>query len=251
MRNSHGPLKGKDDAREQTGCHSRRNLGIGFSVAEASLLHGATVVVVSNNRSKIDGALARLSHSKVDGQMADLSDEREVKSLFRKLGAFDHLVFTAGDSILQGSINETSLTDAKNFFQVRFWGVFLAVRYASASIQLGGSIVLTSSTLPKRPAPGLAIGASISAAVEALAGSLAVELAPIRVNVVAPGIIRTELWNRLPEEQRENYFAIRSKALPLGRVGKTSDVAEAYLSFMRSPFTTGQTLVVDGGMLLV
>jgi NAD(P)-dependent dehydrogenase (short-subunit alcohol dehydrogenase family) len=117
--------------------------------------------------------------------------------------------------------------------------------------QPGGSIVLTSSTLPKRPVPGLAIGASISAAVEALAASLAVELAPIRVNVVAPGIIRTELWNRLPEEQRENYFAIRSKALPLGRVGKTSDVAEAYLSFMRSPFTTGQTLVVDGGMLLV
>jgi NAD(P)-dependent dehydrogenase (short-subunit alcohol dehydrogenase family) len=225
--------------------------GIGFSVAEASLLQGATVVVVSSNRSKIDGALARLSHSKVDGRMAHLSDERAVESLFRKLGAFDHLVFTAGGSTLQGSINETSLTDAKNFFGVRFWGVFLAVRYASASIQPEGSNVLTSSTLPKVSVPGLAIGASISGAVEVLAAPLAVELAPIRVNVAAPRIIRSELWNRLPEEQRENYFAVRSKALPLGRVGKPSDVAEAYLSFMRGPFTTGQTLVVDGGMLLV
>jgi NAD(P)-dependent dehydrogenase (short-subunit alcohol dehydrogenase family) len=225
--------------------------GIGFSVAEASLMQRATVVVVSSNRSRVDDALARLGSSKVEGRVADLSDERAVELLFRKLGPFDHLVFTAGDSIVQGPINETSLTDAKKFFGVRFWGAFLAVRYASASIRAEGSVVLTSSTLPKRPLPGFAIGASISAAIEAFAGALAVELAPIRVNVVAPGIIRTELWNRLPEEQREKYFAIRAKALPLGRVGKPSDVAETYLSFMRSPFTTGKTLVVDGGMLLV
>jgi NAD(P)-dependent dehydrogenase (short-subunit alcohol dehydrogenase family) len=225
--------------------------GIGFAVAEASLLQGAAVVVVSRNRSKVDSALALLDDKKVEGRVADLSDECAVESLFRKLGAFDHLVFTAGDSILEGPINATSFADAKKFFGVRFWGAVLAIRYASASIRSEGSVVLTSSTLPKRPMPGLAIGASISAATEALAAALAVELAPIRVNVVAPGIIRTELWNRLPEEQRENYFAVRGKALPLGRVGKPSDVAEAYLSFMRSPFTTGQTLVVDGGMLLV
>jgi NAD(P)-dependent dehydrogenase (short-subunit alcohol dehydrogenase family) len=225
--------------------------GIGFSVAEASLLQGATVVVVSSNRSKVDGALARLSSSKADGRVANLCDEPAVESLFRKLGNFDHLVFTAGDSVLQRPINDTSLTDAKNLFAVRFWGGFLAVRYANASIRPEGSIVLTSSTLPKRPRPGFAIGASVSAAIEALARALAVELAPIRVNVVAPGIIRTEIWNRLPEEQRESYFAARGKSLPLGTVGKPSDVAEAYLSFMRSPFTTGQTLAVDGGMLLV
>jgi NAD(P)-dependent dehydrogenase (short-subunit alcohol dehydrogenase family) len=225
--------------------------GIGFAVAEASLMQGATVVLVSSNRSKVDGALALLGNSKSDGRVADLSDERAVESLFSKLGAFDHLVFTAGDSIIDGPINATSFADAKNFFGVRFWGAFLAVRYGSASIRSEGSVVLTSSTLPKRPRPGFAIGASISAAIEGLAAALAVELAPIRVNVVAPGIIRTEVWNRLAEEQRENYFAMRGKALPLGRVGKPSDVAEAYLSFMRSPFTTGQTLVVDGGMSLV
>jgi NAD(P)-dependent dehydrogenase (short-subunit alcohol dehydrogenase family) len=225
--------------------------GIGFAVAEASLLQGATVVVVSSTTSTVESALALLGNGKVDGRVADVSDERAVQSLFVKLGTFDHLVFTAGDSILKGPINETSFTDAKNFFGVRFWGAFLAVRYASASIRSGGSVVLTSSTLPKHPMPGFTIGASISAAIEGFAAALAVELAPIRVNVVAPGIIRTELWNPLPEEQRENYFATRGKALPLGRVGKPSDVAEAYLSFMASPFTTGQTLVVDGGMLLV
>jgi NAD(P)-dependent dehydrogenase (short-subunit alcohol dehydrogenase family) len=225
--------------------------GIGFAVAEASFLQGAAVVVVSSNRGKVDRALARLSSEKVEGCVADLSDERSVEALFRKLGAFDHLVFTAGDSILQSPINETNLADAKNFFEVRFWGTFLAVRYASALIRKEGSIVLTSSTLSRRPPRGFAMGASICGAIEAFARGLAIELAPIRVNVVAPGIIRTELWNRLPEEQRESYFATRGKALPLGRVGRPSDLAEAYLSFMRSPFTTGQTLVVDGGMSLV
>jgi NAD(P)-dependent dehydrogenase (short-subunit alcohol dehydrogenase family) len=225
--------------------------GIGLAVAEASLANGAILTVVSSNRGKVDGALARLGGEKVEGFVADVSDERSVEALFRALGVFDHLVFTAGDSTVQSPINNTSLADAKKVFGVRFWGSFLAVHYACASIRAEGSIVLTSSSLPRRPRTGFAIGASIGAAIEAFARASAIELAPIRVNVVALGIIRTELWNRLPEREREDLFATRANSIPLGRVGKPSDVAEAYLSFMRSPFTTGETLVVDGGMSLV
>jgi len=80
---------------------------------------------------------------------------------------------------------------------------------------------------------------------------MAVELAPVRVNVVAPGIVRTPIWDRLPKEQREAFFEARGAALPVRKVGDPADVAEAYLSFMRSGYTTGQIVVVDGGMLLV
>jgi NAD(P)-dependent dehydrogenase (short-subunit alcohol dehydrogenase family) len=105
--------------------------------------------------------------------------------------------------------------------------------------------------VPRRPSVSFAIGASISSAVEAFAVAMAVELAPVRVNVVAPGIVRTPIWDRLPEEQRETFFAARGAALPVGMLGEPQEVAEAYLCFMRSGYTTGQIVVVDEGMLLV
>jgi NAD(P)-dependent dehydrogenase (short-subunit alcohol dehydrogenase family) len=80
---------------------------------------------------------------------------------------------------------------------------------------------------------------------------MAVEMAPVRVNVVAPGIVRTPIWNRLPEQEREAYFASRGATIPAGRVGESREIAGAYLFLMRGTFTTGQTIVMDGGMLLV
>jgi NAD(P)-dependent dehydrogenase (short-subunit alcohol dehydrogenase family) len=224
--------------------------GIGLAVAEAAVSQGAHVIVVSSQQGQVDAALARLG-AESEGHAADLSDEKSVEGVFKRMQAFDHLVFTAGDSILQRSIGQTELADAQNFFGVRFWGAFLAAKHGGKLIRPGGSIVLTSSTVRRRPPVGFAIGAAISGAVEAFARALAVELAPIRVNVVAPGIVRTPLWDRLPEEQREAFFAARGAALPVGKVGEPAEVAEAYLSLMRSTFTTGQSLVVDGGMLLV
>jgi NAD(P)-dependent dehydrogenase (short-subunit alcohol dehydrogenase family) len=223
--------------------------GIGFSVAEALLSEGAKVVVASSNQSKIDRTLARLGNL-AQGHVVNLRSEDEIKRFFEQTGPFDHLVYTAGDSVVQGPVAETKLADAQDLWTVRFWGVFLAISHGHKFIQPGGSIVLTSSTLSRRAPVGMALGAGLSAAVEAFGQALAVELAPIRVNTVAPGIIDTEIWDRLPKEQREQYFELRGKTFPVGRVGLPSDVADAYLSFMRSPFTTGQTLVVDGGMLL-
>jgi NAD(P)-dependent dehydrogenase (short-subunit alcohol dehydrogenase family) len=223
--------------------------GIGFAVAEAALGAGAEVGIVSSRKARIDRALAKLGRRSV-GYTADLSDEGAVQDLFNRTGAFDHLVFTAGDAVWQRPIGETALSDARDFFAVRFWGAFAAAKHGRRLIRPGGSMVFTSSTLPHRPNPGFAIGASISAGVEALTRALAVELAPIRVNAVAPGIIRTPIWERLPEADREAFFASRGASLPAGRVGCPADVAEAYLFLMRSEFTTGQSVVVDGGMLV-
>jgi len=222
----------------------------GIGLAEAAATEGSDVVVVSSRQSRVDAALTRLCNSS-EGYVADLSDERSVAALFSQIGPFDHLVFTAGDSVWQRPIEDTDLEDGKGFFALRFWGAFAAAKYGSKLIRSGGSIVLTSSTVSRRPPIGFAVGASISAAVEGLARALAVDLAPVRVNVVAPGIVRTPLWNRLPEEQREAIFATHGAKLPVGKVGDPEDIAEAYLFLMRGAFTTGETVVVDGGMLLV
>jgi NAD(P)-dependent dehydrogenase (short-subunit alcohol dehydrogenase family) len=224
--------------------------GIGLAVAEAASTEGSNVVVVSSQQSRVDAALVRLADGS-EGFASDLSDERAVAALFHRIGPFDHLVFTAGDAIQQSAIGDTDLDGAKDFFGLRFWGAIAAAKYGSKSIRSGGSIVFTSSTVPHRPSPGWAIGASISAAVEGLAKALAVELAPIRVNVVAPGIIRTPLWNRLPDDQREAYFKARAATLPLAKVGEPAEAAAAYLYLMHATYTTGQTLILDGGMLLV
>ena len=224
--------------------------GIGLAVAQAVAAEAAQVVIVSSQPAKVDAAIALLGQN-CAGFVADLSSEQAIAALFEKVGPFDHLVFTAGDTVWQRPIANIDMDHAKRFFDVRFWGPFAAAKHGAQLIRPGGSVVLTSSTVPRRPRVGFSIGASISSAVEAFARALAVELAPVRVNVVAPGIVRTPLWNRLPEDQREAFFATRGAALPVGKVGDPAEIAEAYLFLMRSSFTTGQTIVVDGGMLLV
>jgi NAD(P)-dependent dehydrogenase (short-subunit alcohol dehydrogenase family) len=201
-------------------------------------------------QSRVSAAVARLGAAS-EGHTADLSDEASVEALFGRTGDFDHLIYTAGDTVWQRRIEETDLAAAKDFFGLRYWGGFLAAKHGSRLIRPGGSLVLTSSTVPRRPCVGFAIGASISSAVEALARALAVELAPVRVNVVAPGIVRMQLWDRLPEAQRQAFFETRGAALPVGKVGEPEEIAEAYLFLMRGTFAIGQTMVMDGGMLLV
>lgn len=111
--------------------------------------------------------------------------------------------------------------------------------------------MLTSGTAGRRPPPGFAIGAGICGAMEATARALAVELAPVRVNVVTPGFVDTGLWSNVPEAARARMFADAAARLPVGRIGTAGDVAEHYLAFLRGDYVTGQSIVVDGGGVLV
>jgi NAD(P)-dependent dehydrogenase (short-subunit alcohol dehydrogenase family) len=120
--------------------------------------------------------------------------EEHVRDFFNHIGAFDHLVFTAGERVQLGSLSETNVEQARHVFDLSFWGAFMAAKYGSGHIRSGGSIVLTSGVVGRRPHKGRTVGAGICGAVEALTRALAVELAPIRVNAVCPGPVRTEMW---------------------------------------------------------
>ena len=95
------------------------------------------------------------------------------------------------------------------------------------------------------------VAASVCGTIEALTRALAVELAPIRVNAVSPGVVRTNLWQSISAAEREHLFESVGKRLPVGRIGEAHDIAQAYLFLMKEGFGTGQTVVVDGGTVLV
>ena len=222
--------------------------GIGFSVAENAAGEGAEVIIAGSGQEKLDRALKRLPDT-VQGRRLDVTDEEQVRAFFDEIGAYDHLVYTAGDPLQIRSFEDSDITQARGFFNVRYWGAFTAARYGAAGIREGGSIVLSSGSAGARPGKGWMVAASITSASEALGRALAVELAPVRVNTVRPGPTRSELWDGSIPEPEELYRAMGEKLL-VGRVGQVSEVAQTYLYLMRNGFSTGSTITVDGGHFL-
>jgi NAD(P)-dependent dehydrogenase (short-subunit alcohol dehydrogenase family) len=241
---------------EETGLREKRvvilggSSGIGLAVAEQAAAQDASVVIASSNARRIEQAVESLGKN-AEGETLDLTDERAIESFFRRLGSFDHLVFTAGDPLRLGELATTDLREARKAFELRYWAALTAVKYGSPQIRNGGSIVLTTGIAGQRPQKGWALGASVCGSVEALTRALAVELAPIRVNAVSPGVVRTNLWQNMSEEDRNGLYQNVGKSLLVGRVGEASEIARTYLYLMQQGFSTGQVIVVDGGTLLV
>jgi NAD(P)-dependent dehydrogenase (short-subunit alcohol dehydrogenase family) len=224
--------------------------GIGLAVAQAAAQAGATIVIASSNRARLDAALATLPKSAA-GHALDLRDEAAMQALFGEIGPFDHLVYTAGEALQLGALAETDLAQARGFFDLRYWGAYAAAKHGSRSIRPGGSIVFTSGTAGQRPQAGWSLGASICSAMEGLTRALAIELAPIRVNIVSPGFVRSPLWDPMPEAQREALYREVGEKLPLGHVGEVEEIATTYLYLMAQSYGTGQVVTVDGGGTLV
>lgn len=224
--------------------------GIGLGTAEAVAKAGALITVVSSSQQKVDEALTILPEGS-NGFVADLGNEKQIAQLFEKIGKFDHLVFTAGDSLKFSDLPGLNIEEAKQSFNLRFWGAIMAAKHAAPLIKTGGSITLTTGALGQRPRKGTVVIAGMASAIDGLTRALAVELAPVRVNAVCSGTVRTNLLSNLSTADREVFFSQVGSKLLTGKVGNPKDLAEAYLYLMRGSFTTGQVIVVDGGSVLV
>lgn len=224
--------------------------GIGLAVAQQAAAQGAQVVIASSNAERIQNALQTLGGA-AEGRSVDLSNEKTIQKFFTSLGDFDHLVFTAGDSLNISEIATADLEQAHRAFDLRYWAALAAVKYGSPHIRQGGSIVLTTGLAGQRPHKGWAFGASVTSAVEGLTRALAVELAPLRVNAVSPGVVRTSLWKNMTEQDRDAMYEHIGNKLLVGRVGEPEEIAHAYLYLMQEGYSTGQVIVVDGGGSLV
>src|SRR5580704_5386503 len=250
-------MQKKEGSVEQgNGLHDKRvvilggSSGIGLAVAEQAASQGAKIVIASSNPERVQKAVEAFGGN-AEGHALDLLDEQAIETLFTKLGAFDHLVFTAGDTLHLHDLAATDLKQARQAFELRYWAALAAVKYGSRNIRKGGSIVLTTGIAGQRPRKGWVVAASVCGTIEAVTRALAVELAPIRVNAVSPGVVRTDLWQSMDAAARENLFESVGRSLPVGRVGEAHDIAQAYLFLMQEGFSTGQTVVVDGGTVLV
>ena len=224
--------------------------GIGLATAQLAATQGAKVVIASSSAERVNQAVQSIGRE-AQGHAIDVSNEQAVANFFSELGPFDHLVFTAGDSLHLHELAATDLQQARRAFELRYWAALAAVKYGSPHIRKQGSIVLTTGIAGARPQKGWVLAASVCGTIEALTRALAIELAPIRVNAVSPGVVRTNLWQSMSASERDRLFETVGNSLPVGRIGEAHDIAQAYLFLMQEGFATGQTIVIDGGTVLV
>ena len=222
--------------------------GIGFAVAAGALAEGAEVVIGSSSADKVAAGAARLGAG-ASGFPIDVKDDASVAAFFDRVGAFDHLAFTAGDRNRPGggTVADLDLAAAPEAMSVRFWGALRAIKQARHTISAQGSITLTDGMLAHRPMKGALLSTAFAGAAEHLTRGLAIDLAPIRVNCVCPGLVMTEMLETWPKEAIERFVARQ----PIARGADPDEVAQAYLYLMRGGYTTGQVIVVDGGRMLV
>ncbi|KAK5070308.1 hypothetical protein LTR70_005398 [Exophiala xenobiotica] len=243
--------------------------GIGFCVAEACLEFGAFVTVASSRQEKIDYTIKRLTTSypdaqdRVSGHVLDLASS-DVEAALTTVFDFatndsthklDHIVSTAGDTLSVSKIADVTVAQAQQYGQVRFISMLMIAKVAPRYINLSStsSITLTGGISSTKPPKGWSALVGWNCAKEALVRGLAVDLAPLRCNLIAPGAIDTEYIYHMAgddaEKNKELVAFFGAKSL-LGKCGSPEDTAEAYLYFMRDTFVTGQVLKTEGGYLL-
>lgn len=219
--------------------------GIGLATAELAKAEGAEVIIASRNAERVQAAAAKIG---AKGIPADVTSDQSVADLFRACGTADHVVVSAAQ-LRTGPFRTVALDDVRATLEGKFWGAWRCAR--AAEIRPGGSLTLVSGFLSIRPRPNSAIVSAANGALESLARSLALELAPIRVNCVSPGIVDTPIRAAMPDAARIEMLAKAAAALPVRRVGLGEDIARQILAFMTNGFMTGSIVYLDGGGLVV
>jgi NAD(P)-dependent dehydrogenase (short-subunit alcohol dehydrogenase family) len=219
--------------------------GIGFATAQRAVVQGAEVIIVSRSSHKL--AHAKRLLSRLQTVVLDVRKEQEMKQFFESFSPFDHLVTAAADAGGGPLFLQRETASARDLFEGKFWGQYVALKYAASKLRQGSSITLFSGWISRKPMTGYSTLAAIDGAVESLTRVLALELAPIRVNAISPGVIDTPLRSAMPEEVRHTTLEAFATRLPVRRVGQAEDVAKAVLYLMDNDFTTGAILDVDGG----
>jgi len=221
--------------------------GIGYATAAGALAEGAKVTIASRSEEKLRAAQALLKGG-VEARRLDVSDTAAVDAFFDASPAYDHIV-VSGAAFKFGSVRDQNLEDAYAAMNVKFWGAYRVAR--KATVTPGGSFVFVSGFLSRRPKPNMVLVGAINAALETLAQGLALEMAPLRFNVVSPGIIDTPTRAAMPAEARKAMLENVAKSLPVKRVGLAEDCADQILLMLRNTFMTGSVVYIDGGGLLV
>jgi NAD(P)-dependent dehydrogenase (short-subunit alcohol dehydrogenase family) len=214
--------------------------GIGLATAEGLAASGADVIVTGRDPEKLDAVKDRVSSA----EQVDGTSDSDVAAFFDRIGSFDHLVLALSQGqIGLGPIREVSAADVRAAFDGKVFPYLFAIQCAPVT----GSITLISAASARAATPGTVALAAANGAIERMVPPLATELSPVRVNAVSPGVIDTPWWSFLPDEQRQAQFAAAADGVPVNRVGRPDDVADAIRYLIEATFVTGQVVPVDGG----
>jgi NAD(P)-dependent dehydrogenase (short-subunit alcohol dehydrogenase family) len=234
-----------------TGALKDRNVlvvGRGSGIAQAVVLAardaGARVIAAGRSQEALQAAYA--DDSGVTIESVDVTDDASIAALAQRLGTVDHVVSTAS-ARARGRLADLNRDAVRRSFDVKVIGPLMLARHLAPQMSPDGSIVIFSGVAATKIAIGTMAVAITNAAADTLARSLALELAPIRVNAVSPGVIDTGAWDALGEQAKSGYFADTAARNPARRIGAPGDVAGAVLFALTSTFLTGQTLHIDGG----
>ena len=219
--------------------------GIGLATAQAAAAEGAKVTIVSRSADKL--AAAKAANPQLSTAVLDSTDEAAMQAFFGDGRTWDH-IFVTSLAPKSGGARTLPTEDAMLAMNGKFWSGYRVARYAR--IAPDGSLTLTSGVRSERPNAGGITQTPINAAVEGLGRGLSVELAPVRVNVVSPGIIETPLFSAMADDAREAMFNRLREGLPVRRLGQPEDIAGAVLMLMKNPYITGTVVTVDGGALM-
>lgn len=223
--------------------------GLGLETAKVISELGGELVIAGRSESKLDDAKETIGNNSTQTYVLNNQDNEDLEDFFSKVGSFDYL-FSPGASYTRGPIT-SSLEVARSCFDGKFWPQYMAVKLALPYINKEGAIVLMSGAYSQRPPDDGASYAACNAAIESLGKALAVELSPIRVNVVAPGTIATPfVWEDKSKEERLKSYDDYAKNCVLSKVGNPVDIAQAVIYLLLNKYTTGSTLYPDGGYTL-
>jgi NAD(P)-dependent dehydrogenase (short-subunit alcohol dehydrogenase family) len=225
--------------------------GIGLATAQAAMAEGADVVICARSAERLRAAAAGLGGS-VEAVALDIGDEAAVAALFARVDRLDHVFITAGSfpEMGPGGPDPRKLNPIEALrpvVQSRLYGPIHVVRHATPKIRPGGSITFTTGVATIRPLPGESFMSATGGGVEALSRGLAVDMAPVRFNVIRPGLIDTPLLDRFMGPQREQIVAMAVARFPAKRAGRPEEIAAAALFLMKNEYVTGIELTVDGG----
>lgn len=233
------------------------NSGIGFATARLFIREGAEVAITGRDQQTLDAAVEALG-SKAVAYRADVTDSNARTDLFsqisQRFGSLDIVFANAG---IGGATPVGSTDEAvfENIIRVNLTSVFFTVQAALPLLNDGSSIILNSSVIGSLGNPGRSAYAASKAGVRGMARAMAYELSHrnIRVNVVAPGAIKTPIWNRgsAPPEKADELTAQWAAAAPLGRLGEANEIAKAvlFLASDDSSYVQSVELFVDGGIV--
>lgn len=223
--------------------------GIGLATARQRLALGHKVTIAGRGEDRLRAAKAGL-RGDLSTLVLDAADAASLPAAFSRIGAFDHLVLAFGSGKGAGPFSSVNLDDVRQGFEEKVFPHFATAQAALPFLAKDGGITFVSAVTAQAAMPGTAGIGAANAAIAALVPILAVELRPLRVNGVSPGVVDTPWWNFLTDEQKAPVFADFAMRTPAGRVGRPEDVAQAIAFLIFDSFMSGHIMICDGGLRL-